>query len=83
MLVDGEAITSLSKTIPEKAMAGGESGGFPGLAREPHVETFMFGDDGFIPNHPRWPLIIYEDAVDVLQSSDPAAVFEELFDRHG
>ena len=30
-------------------------------AREPHAVDFK--DDGLIPNHPRWPLIIYRNAV--------------------
>jgi len=49
--------------------------------RKPH--TYRFKDDGFIPNHPRWPLIIYKSAVQLPQSLDPAAVFEELFVSHG
>jgi uncharacterized protein YjlB len=48
--------------------------------RKPH--TYRFKDDGVIPNHPRWPLIIYKSAVQLPQSLDPAAVFEELFVSH-
>ena len=42
-----------------------------------------FTDDGLIPNHPKWPLIIYKSAVRLPQCLDPAAVFEELFDSRG
>lgn len=38
--------------------------------RKPH--SFRFRDDGIIPNHPAWPLIIYR-----------SAVFEDLFERNG
>jgi hypothetical protein len=30
-------------------------------ARKPHAVRFK--DDGLVPNHPRWPLIIYRGAV--------------------
>ena len=54
-----------------------------GFVRERKPQTFRFKDDGLIPNHPRWPLIIYEGAVRLALGLDPAAVFEELFDSHG
>ncbi len=53
------------------------------LVRERKANEFRFADDGFIPNHPRWPLIVYRDAVSLPQEFDPAAVFEGLFERHG
>ena len=34
-----------------------------------------------IPNHPRWPLLIYPAAV-IISGADPAAAFEELFARN-
>jgi hypothetical protein len=54
-----------------------------GFVRERKPQTFRFNDDGLIPNHPRWPLIIYEGAVRLAPGLDPAAVFDELFDSHG
>jgi hypothetical protein len=33
------------------------------LVRMREAQTFRFKDDGIIPNHPRWPLIIYRCAV--------------------
>lgn len=39
----------------------------------------MFKDDGVIPNHPHWPLILYRGAVRLPSHLDPAAVFEDLF----
>jgi uncharacterized protein YjlB len=49
--------------------------------RKPH--SFRFRDDGIIPNHPAWPLIIYGSAVRLPDRLDPAAVFEDLFERNG
>ena len=48
------------------------------LLRERKANTFHFKDDGIIPNHPRWPLIIYRGPVRLPKDLDPAAVFEEL-----
>jgi uncharacterized protein YjlB len=36
---------------------------------------------GAIPNHSRWPLLVYPGAV-AIAGADPAAVFEELFDNN-
>jgi uncharacterized protein YjlB len=33
-------------------------------------------------NHPRWPLLVYPQAV-AISGPDPAALFEELFTRNG
>ena len=38
-------------------------------ARKPHAVRFK--DDGLVPNHPRWPLIIYRDAVVLDDRHDP------------
>ena len=34
-----------------------------------------------IPNHPRWPLLVYPGAV-AIEGADPAAAFEAMFDRN-
>ncbi len=55
----------------------------PRLVRERKANTLRFKDDGCIPNHPHWPLVVYRGAVRFPQDCDPAAVFEDLFARHG
>ena len=47
----------------------------------PHVVAHLLAPDGAIPNHPRWPLLIYPSAV-AIAGSDPAVAFEELFTRN-
>jgi uncharacterized protein YjlB len=37
---------------------------------------------GGIPNHPRWPLLVYPNAVPIA-GADPASAFEVLFDSNG
>jgi uncharacterized protein YjlB len=54
-----------------------------GLVNERTPQTFRFKDDGLIPNHPRWPLIIYKGGVRLTPGLDPAAVFEDLFHSRG
>jgi len=50
-------------------------------ARKPHAVRFK--DDGLVPNHPRWPLIIYRGAVGLDERHDPAAVIEDLLEANG
>jgi uncharacterized protein YjlB len=71
------------KRIAEKATGWRRPDKPQGLVRERKPQTFWFKDDGLIPNHPRWPLIIYKGAVRLTPGLDRAAVFEELFDSHG
>ncbi|TSE12822.1 cupin domain-containing protein [Mesorhizobium intechi] len=44
---------------------------------------FRFRDDGLVPNHPSWPLLVYRGAVTLPRDFDPAAVMEELFSANG
>jgi uncharacterized protein YjlB len=53
------------------------------LARERKPNAVRFKDDGLVPNHPRWPLIIYRAAVDIDEGHDAAAVIEDLFEANG
>jgi uncharacterized protein YjlB len=55
----------------------------PALARPRKPHTVRFKDDGLVPNHPRWPLIIYRGAVNLGARHDPAAVIEDLFEANG
>jgi len=66
-------------------------GGFAGPRREPvrrlappsRRELLRLRDDGRTPNNPKLPLVIYRRAVRFDKAYDPAAVFEEIFARHG
>jgi uncharacterized protein YjlB len=48
----------------------------------PRVIAHHIAASGAIPNHPRWPLLVYPAVVGI-SGPDPASVFEELFDRNG
>jgi uncharacterized protein YjlB len=71
------------KRIAEKATGWCRPNDPQALLRERKPQSYRFTDDGLIPNHPKWPLIIYKGAVRLPQSLDAAAVFEELFDSRG
>ena len=47
------------------------------------LNAFVFKDDGVIPNHPSWALVVYRGAVELPETFDPAAVMELLFEANG
>ena len=53
------------------------------LVRARKPRTVLLKDDGIIPNHPHWPLILYQGAVRLDARFDPASIFEALFKRNG
>jgi uncharacterized protein YjlB len=54
-----------------------------GLLRRGKQGMFRFSDDGMTPNHPRWPVIVYWNAVALPRTLDPAAIMEDLFGNNG
>lgn len=55
------------------------------LAPKPRrsVETYVFDDDGSIPNNPRLPLVVYRSGLDLAGFSDPGEVIEATFKANG
>jgi uncharacterized protein YjlB len=47
----------------------------------PDVVAHLLAPDGPIPNHPRWPLLIYPNAI-AIAGTDPAIAFEQTFTRN-
>ncbi|MBV9564447.1 MAG: hypothetical protein JOY90_28995 [Bradyrhizobium sp.] len=45
--------------------------------------TFLFADDGWIPNNPAWPMLVYRGGIDLAGHSDPAQRIEAVFDANG
>src|SRR5215467_2714515 len=45
--------------------------------------TFMFKDDGSVPNNPALPALVYKGAIDVAASRNPESAIEELFAQNG
>ena len=44
--------------------------------------TFLFADDGLIPNNPALPLVVYRKAI-TLSGRDPSAIVERVFAANG
>ncbi len=50
-------------------------------SESPRVIAYSLAPGDAIPNHPRWPLLVYPGAV-AIEGPDPARAFEALFDRN-
>jgi hypothetical protein len=50
----------------------------PDFVRARKSHAVRFHDDGLVPNHPRWPLVLYRGVVEPGGRHDPAAVIEDL-----
>ena len=48
----------------------------------PRVVVHQLAASGGVPNHPRWPLLVYPGVV-AIAGADPAVAFEALFARNG
>jgi uncharacterized protein YjlB len=48
----------------------------------PSAIAHLLPADPSVPNHPRWPLLVYPRVL-ALRGPDPAALFEALFERNG
>jgi uncharacterized protein YjlB len=48
----------------------------------PTPEVLRLEPNGWVPNNPRLPVLLYRNAVDV-SGKDPAANFENIFNRNG
>jgi uncharacterized protein YjlB len=53
----------------------------PAKAQPP--QTFLFADDGVIPNNPRLPFVVYRRAIDLLGTPHPEATIEKVFKTNG
>ena len=53
------------------------------LVRARKAHGFRFKDDGLIPNHPKWPFVLYRGCVQLKEAYDPAAIIEDLFEANG
>lgn len=70
----GERLTGMARPTAKQAQT---------RVRARKANAWQFADDGLVPNHPAWPAIHYRGAVGLVGASDPAAIFEVLFQAHG
>jgi uncharacterized protein YjlB len=51
--------------------------------RPTEPETFLFADDGWVPNNARLPFLVYRGAIDLIGRSDPELAIEQIFRGNG
>jgi uncharacterized protein YjlB len=51
--------------------------------KPPEPETFLFADDGSVPNNPSLPFLIYRGAIDLIGTPDPEEAIERAFRKNG
>ena len=51
--------------------------------QKPAPLTFLFADDGSVPNNPTLPLVLYPSAIALAGARDPEANMEKIFKTNG
>ena len=72
--------TALGITPALRAFAAGESGGGGFAMTEP--EVLRLEQNGWMPNNPRLPVLLYRGALSQ-RGDDPASALETLFTKNG
>ena len=49
----------------------------------PAPQALMFADDGWVPNNPTLPVLVYHEGIDIKGSADPERVIERVFATNG
>jgi uncharacterized protein YjlB len=53
------------------------------MVRRRKPQALRFSDDGIVPNHPHWPLVVYRDTVRFSNRYSPDTVIDILFEANG
>jgi uncharacterized protein YjlB len=53
------------------------------VGKMPTPETFLFKGDGWVPNNPMLPMLVYKGVIDVAVSPDPESEIEQMFADNG
>jgi uncharacterized protein YjlB len=72
-----------AKKLAERTTGIGRPDADKIVLRDVEPEEHTFRDDGETPNNQSFPFIIYRQAVVLDDAHDPAAIFEELFEKNG
>jgi uncharacterized protein YjlB len=52
-------------------------------ANQSDPQSFMFADDGSVPNNARLPFLVYRHVIDLIGKTDPEPVIEKVFVKNG
>jgi uncharacterized protein YjlB len=53
------------------------------MPKRTEPETFLFADDGSVPNNPRLPFLVYRRVIDLIGARDPEPLVEKVFRVNG
>lgn len=53
------------------------------MVRRRQPSAHRFSDDGIVPNHSRWPLIVYRAAIRFSKQYDPGTLIDSVFEANG
>jgi uncharacterized protein YjlB len=53
------------------------------MSKSPKPTTFMFADDGWVPNNARLPFLFYRGAISLAGTPDPEEAIEKTFRSNG
>lgn len=79
MLLKDQITNFGRKLVEEKPVEGA----LRRMLRHRKPVQILFADDGIVPNHPHWPLIVYRSALRFDNRFDPAATIDALFSSNG
>ena len=51
--------------------------------RKTKPQTFLFEDDGYVPNNPKLPFVVYRGAIDLAGTADPEELVEKMITDNG
>ena len=75
-----DQVKNLARKLVEKKPS---SEALATMVRPGAAKAFFFKEDGIVPNHPRWPLIVHRSAVRFTRGFDPATIIDSLFESNG
>ena len=79
----GDLAHTLVETVSERLHGNAAPKPSDLAVQDRKANAFILKDDGETPNNPRYPVILYRSPLRLSDGVDPAALFEQLFDRNG
>jgi uncharacterized protein YjlB len=75
-----DQVQNYARKLVEKRPAPDEA---RAMVRRRRPSAIRFSDDGIVPNHRRWPVLVYRGAVQFSGRYDPASIIDTLFEANG
>jgi uncharacterized protein YjlB len=75
-----DQVRNYARKLVEKSPAADEA---RTMVRARTPSAYRFSDDGIVPNHPKWPLLLYRRAIRFSKDYDPATIIDTVFEANG